>query len=83
MNLRDLYIPQIGDTCFGMNFTKHTDRNGKECVIKAFIQIEEHTKDRDGVIWEPGLYFGCQWIDGVRGAVGLHNLQPKPKLEVA
>lgn len=83
MNLRDLHLPEIGDSCTGVNFAKHTDRNGMQCTVKTWIQVEEHIKDREGVIWEPGLYFGCQWSDGQQGACGPHNLQPNPKSEVA
>lgn len=79
MNLRDLYIPEIGDTCTGINFTRDTDRNDMECVVEEFIHIEEHAKGPDGSIWEPGTYYDCTWSDGVRGACALHNLQLKER----
>lgn len=79
MNLRDLHLPEIGDTCTGINFTEHTERNGMTCVIKKFIEIKEHAKGSCGAIWAPGNYYLCLWADGTEGACVLHNLQVKRK----
>lgn len=79
MNLSDLHLPEIGDTCTGINFTEHTECNGMDCVVTEFIEITEHTKGPCGAIWAPGNYYKCQWDDGQIGACALHNLQVKVK----
>lgn len=79
MNLRDLYIPEIGDTCTGINFTRDTDRNGMECLVTEFIKVDEHTKGPCGFIWTPGTYYGVRFLDGVETGVSLHNLQLKER----
>ena len=76
MNLRDLYLPQIGDRCVGINFTRDTERNDMTCEVIDFIEVLEHTKSNHGDIWTPGTYYVCQWADGAVGAVALHNLKP-------
>ena len=77
MNLRDLYIPQIGDICTSINFTEHTERNGMACEVIGFVEVKSHDKGPCGYIWTPGTYFSIRFADGVETAVGLHNLIPK------
>ena len=76
MKLNDFAMPAIGQKCIGINFTRDTAYNGMDCEVKSYIEITEHTKGRDGAIWEPGLYFGCRWSNGTEGGVALHNLKP-------
>lgn len=77
MNLRDLRLPEIGDTCTGINFERDVDRSGMDCLVERFIEITEHTKGPCGAIWVPGTYAVCLWADGQRGACALHNLELK------
>lgn len=66
---------RIGDICTGIGFTRHTDRNGQVCVVEDIIELEEHVKDDDGAIWEPGTYYACKWQDGQYGASEFENLR--------